>query len=63
VKSTLKRSAAVAAALSVASALCPSIAGADEAAAVHTLGGQAELINGNVVRQQPRSQRPRRANQ
>jgi hypothetical protein len=49
VKSTLKRSAAVAAALSVASALCPSIAGADEAAAVHTLGGQAELINGNVV--------------
>jgi hypothetical protein len=49
VKSTLKRSVAVAAALSVASALCPSIAGADEAASVHTLGGQAELVNGNVV--------------
>jgi hypothetical protein len=49
VNSTLKRSVAVAAALSVASALCSSIAGADEAAAVHTLGGQAELVNGNVV--------------
>ncbi|MDT7719817.1 MAG: hypothetical protein QOE94_828 [Mycobacterium sp.] len=48
-KSTLKRSVAVAAALSAASALGPPIAGADEAAAVHTLGGQAELVNGNVV--------------
>ena len=49
VKSTLKTSVAVAATLSVASALCPPFAGADEAASVHTLGGQAELVNGNVV--------------
>jgi Domain of unknown function (DUF1942) len=49
VKSTLKRSVAVATALSAASALCPPTAGADEAAAVHTLGGQAELVDGNVV--------------
>jgi hypothetical protein len=49
VKSTMKSSVAVATALTIASAMCPPIAGADEAAAVHTLGSQANLVNGNIV--------------
>jgi uncharacterized protein DUF1942 len=49
VKSAVKSSLAVVAALGVASAVWPSPACADDAAVVHPLGTQVELVNGDVV--------------